>query len=95
MLKFSVQIFYQALFSHSFPFSNFPLAVLFPSVIIFPSKSFPHQKAKSQRQKASCPKAKAKSPSPSPSQKQKPLFCLQGSFINSSKWDAAVAMAGA
>jgi hypothetical protein len=48
MLKFSVQTFYQPLFSHSFPFSNFP-AILFPSVILFPSKSFQHQKAQSKR----------------------------------------------
>jgi hypothetical protein len=59
MLNFSVQTFYQPLFSHSFPFSNFPLAILFPSVILFPSKSFPHQKAQSKRQK---PKAKAPGP---------------------------------
>jgi hypothetical protein len=52
MLKFSVQTFYQPLLSHSFPFSNFPLAILFPSVILFPSKSFPHQKAKGKNQKA-------------------------------------------
>jgi hypothetical protein len=36
--------FLSPLFSHSFPFSDFP-AILFPSVIPFPSKSFPHQKA--------------------------------------------------
>jgi hypothetical protein len=36
MLKFSVQTFYQLLFS------------IFPSIILFPSKSFPHQKAQSK-----------------------------------------------
>jgi hypothetical protein len=44
MLKFSVQTFYQPLFS------------IFPSTILFPSKSFPHQKAQ---------RAKSKSPSSS------------------------------
>jgi hypothetical protein len=53
MLKFSVQTFYQPLFSHSFPFSNFPLAVLFPS------ESVPHQKAKAP--KTSKAKAQSKS----------------------------------
>jgi hypothetical protein len=55
MLKFSVQSFYQPLFSHSFPFNNFPLAILFPSVILFPSKSFPHQKAQRKSQSAENP----------------------------------------
>jgi hypothetical protein len=70
-LKFSVQTFYQPLFSHTFLFGNFPLAILSPSVILFPSKSFQHQKAqiKSQRQKA---KAKGK--------KQKPSAFLQWVF---------------
>jgi hypothetical protein len=65
MLKVSLQTFYQPLFSHSFPFSNFPLTVLFPSVILFPSKSFPHQKAQSQslKQKTQA-KAKGKGKSP-------------------------------
>jgi hypothetical protein len=53
MLKFSVQTFYQPLFS------IFPSTILFPSAIFpfnnsFPSKSFPHQKAQSN-----APKAKA------------------------------------
>jgi hypothetical protein len=65
MLKFSVQTFYQPLFSHSFPFSNFPLAILFPSVILFPSKNFPHQKTQSKNPSQSLknppkPKVKAK-----------------------------------
>jgi hypothetical protein len=47
MLKFSVQTSYQPLFSHSFPFSNIP-EILFPSVILFPSKIFPHQKAQTK-----------------------------------------------
>jgi hypothetical protein len=55
MLKFSVQTFYQTLFSHTFPFGNFP------SVILFPSKSFPHQKAQSKTPKPKLkPKVKAK-----------------------------------
>jgi hypothetical protein len=60
MLKFSVQIFYQPLFRHSFPFNNFPLAILFPS------KSFPHQKAKSKS-----PKRKTYAKAQSKSQRQK------------------------
>jgi hypothetical protein len=56
MLKFLVQTFYPPLFSHSFPFSNFPLAILFPSVILFPFKSFPYQKAQSKRNKLKPPK---------------------------------------
>jgi hypothetical protein len=60
MLKFSVQIFYQPLFSHSFPFSN-----------SFPFQSFPHQKAQNKRTKpkpqkpTKAKKPKAKSPSSS------------------------------
>jgi hypothetical protein len=59
MLKFSVLTFSQPFFGHSFPFSNFPLAILFPSVILFPYKSFPHQKAYSEKPKPK-PKVKAK-----------------------------------
>jgi hypothetical protein len=77
MLKF----FYQPLFSHSFSFSNFP-AILLPSVILFPSKSFLHQKAQSKRIKPK-PNVKAKS------KKQKPPAFLQGPFINSSKQGGA------
>jgi hypothetical protein len=40
MLKFSVQTFYQPLFS------------IFPLAILFPSKRFPHQKAQSKAPKA-------------------------------------------
>jgi hypothetical protein len=60
MLKFSVQTFYQPLFS------IFPSTILFPSAI-FPSKTFPHQKAQS-KVKASSQYSKAKSP---PKQKAK------------------------
>jgi hypothetical protein len=49
MLKFIVQTFYQPVFS------IFPSAILLPSVIIFLSKSFPHQKAQSKAQKAKAP----------------------------------------
>jgi hypothetical protein len=73
VLKFSVQTFYPPLFSHPFPFSNFPLAILFPSLILFPSKSFPHQNAQSKKPK---PKAKAQSKS----QKQKAQKNLKPSF---------------
>jgi hypothetical protein len=55
MLKFLVQTFYQPLFSHAFPFSNFP-------AILFPSKSFPHQKSQSKGIKTK-PKPKPKKPS--------------------------------
>jgi hypothetical protein len=64
MLKFLVQTFYQLLFSHTFPFSNFPLAILFPSVILSPSKS-PNQESRqspSQTPKPKKPKAKIKKP---------------------------------
>jgi hypothetical protein len=61
-----VQTFYQPFFTHSFPFSNFPLAILFSSLILFHSKSFPHQKAQSKRIKPK-PKPNAKSKkAPSP-----------------------------
>jgi hypothetical protein len=63
-------------FSHTFPFNNFPLAVLFPS------KSFPHQNAQSKSQSPKNPpkpKVKAKD------KKQKPPALLQQPFINSSK----------
>jgi hypothetical protein len=63
MLKFSVQTFYQPLFRHSFPFNNFPLAILFLSVILFLSKSIPYPKAQSKGPKQKNkpkPKAKAK-----------------------------------
>jgi hypothetical protein len=53
MLKFSVQTFYQPFFSHSFPFSNFPLAILFPS-----------KASHTKKAKASHPKAKAKGKKP-------------------------------
>jgi hypothetical protein len=66
MLKFPVYTFYQTLFS-IFPSAIFPL---FPSTILFPSKSFPHQKAQSK-----VPKAKAK----------KTLFLLQGNFITANR----------
>jgi hypothetical protein len=70
MLKFSVQTFYQPLFSHSFPFSNFPLAILFSSVIPFPSKSFHTKKPKAQSGKTQAKaqsksqRQKAKAPNP-------------------------------
>jgi hypothetical protein len=79
MSKFSVQTFYQPLFSHSFPFNNFPLAILFPS------KSFPQQKAHSKSPKGKTEaKAQGKSKSPKPS--------FSGPFINSSKQSAAEAL---
>jgi hypothetical protein len=91
MLKFSVQTFYQPLFSHSFLFSNSPLAIIFPSVILFPYKNFPNKKAQSKSQKTQPKKplkAKAKG------KKQKPQALLQpcsGPFINSSKQTGAEA----
>jgi hypothetical protein len=75
MLKFSVQTFYPPLFSHSFPFRNFPSATLFPSVILFPFKSFPHQKAQSKSQ---TPKTQSKAQSKS--QRQKVKETLKPSF---------------
>jgi hypothetical protein len=49
VLKFLVQTFYQPLFSISFPCNKFfSLHQFFPSIILFPSKSFPHQKAQSK-----------------------------------------------
>jgi hypothetical protein len=60
-----METFYSPLFSHCFPFSNFP-AILFPSVILLPSKSFPHQKSQSKRIKAKLPK------NPSPQKSSKP-----------------------
>jgi hypothetical protein len=67
MLTFPMQTFYQPLFSI---FSS----TLFPSIILFPSKSFPHQKAQSkgfspifEGKKVQKPKPKAKSKSPSSS----------------------------
>jgi hypothetical protein len=68
MLKFLVQIFYQPLFSHTFPFSNFPLAILFPS------KNLPHQKAQS---KSDTPK---NPPEPSVKAKGKKQKAPQPSF---------------
>jgi hypothetical protein len=68
MLKFLLQTFYQSLFSHSFPFNNFPLAIFFPSVILIPSKSFSHQKPQSKSQK---PKPKKTSQSKIHRQKSK------------------------
>jgi hypothetical protein len=97
-----VQTFYQPLFSHSFPFSNFPLAILFPSVILFLSKRFPHQKAQRQRQEPLIPKqkpqTKAQSEKPKPkakprskSQRQKNLMSsFSRSFINSCKQGGAL-----
>jgi hypothetical protein len=70
MLKFVVQTFYQSLFSNSFPFSNFPLA------IIFPSESFPHQKAQSKRQEPKKPPKQGQKPT-----KQKPHTPLQQVFL--------------
>jgi hypothetical protein len=70
MLKFLVQTFYQPLFSHSFP-----------SVILFPSKSFPHQKAQSQSQRQK-PNLKGK--------KQKPQPSFHRPFIPSDKQGGAV-----
>jgi hypothetical protein len=72
---FSVQTFYQPLFSHCFHFRNIPLAILFPSVILFPSKSFPHQKTKPKKPlQNKKPKVKAKG------KKQKPQAFLQQAF---------------
>jgi hypothetical protein len=50
-----VQTFYQPLFSHSFPFSNFPLVILFPSPKAQSEKpkSKPKVKAKGKKQKTS------------------------------------------
>jgi hypothetical protein len=66
-----VQTFYQPLFSHSFSFSNFPLAVLFPSVFSLPKASHTKKpKAKDQSKKPKLnPKVKAqgkKAKAPSP-----------------------------
>jgi hypothetical protein len=72
MLKFSVQKFYQPLFSHAFPFSNFLSAILFPLVILFPSKSFPDQKAESKNRKPKPKKTEDK--------KQKLQALLQQAF---------------
>jgi hypothetical protein len=63
-----LQTFFQPLFSYTFPFNNFP-AVLSPSVILFPSKNFPHQKAQSKRTK---PKPKKPSKAKAKIKKQKP-----------------------
>jgi hypothetical protein len=79
VLNFSVQTFYPPLFSHSFPFSSFPLATLFPS------KSFPHQKAKAKApnpSKAQSKSQRQKSESPHPP---------SGPFINSGKQGGAEA----
>jgi hypothetical protein len=64
MLKFSVQTFYQPLFS------------IFPSTILLPSKSFPHQKAQSKSffpifKGKKPPKAKSQKPSKKPKVKPK------------------------
>jgi hypothetical protein len=67
MLKFLVQTFFQPLFSHTFPFSNFPLAILFPF------KSFPHQKAQSKRIKPKPQKTQAPKTLQSQRQKAKSL----------------------
>jgi hypothetical protein len=66
-----VQTFYQPLFSHSFPFSNFPLAILFPS------KSFPHQNSQSKRIK---PKPKKHSKAKVEGKKQKAPSPSSGAF---------------
>jgi hypothetical protein len=79
MLKFSVQTVYQP------PFSKFPLAILFPSGILFPSKSFPHQKAQNKKPK---PKLKVKAKGKS----KKSLFLFQGSFTNSHKQGGAATL---
>jgi hypothetical protein len=84
MLKFSVQTFYQPLFSHSFPFSN---SFLFQKL---PTPKSPKQKNQAKAQKNPSPKGplnqkpNAKSPSP-------PLgvFYKQGHFINSGKQGGA------
>jgi hypothetical protein len=80
--KAYVQTFYQTLFSNSplaIPFSNSfslqqSLSSTFPSAILFPAKSPPHQKVKSPKAKnkslkAKAPKAKA---SKAKTPKQKP-----------------------
>jgi hypothetical protein len=63
---------YQPLFSHTFPFSNFPLAIFSLPVIIFPSSNyFPFQKfptPKSPKQKNQA-KAQTKAPQNAPKQK--------------------------
>jgi hypothetical protein len=74
MLKFSVQTFYQPLFSHTF----FPLAILFPS------KSFPHQKSPKQK-----PKPQKPSKTQSKSQRQKAKKKTSSPFINSGKQGGA------
>jgi hypothetical protein len=88
MLRFLVQTFYQLLFSQSFPFSNFP-AILFPSAILSPSKSFPHQKAQSKRikpkhqktQAPTAPQTKSQRQKAKPSgKKQKPQALLKWAF---------------
>jgi hypothetical protein len=55
------------------PFSKFPLAILFPSGILFPSKSFTYQEAQSKRPK---PKLKVKAKG----KKQKASFPPSGVF---------------
>jgi hypothetical protein len=64
VLKFSVQTFNQPLFSN-FPLTILSLQQFFPSVILFPSKRFPHQKAQS---KIFFPIFKGKNPPKSKSQ---------------------------
>jgi hypothetical protein len=80
MLKFSGQTFYQPLFSifpsaivpsslwHFPSMILFPSAIfsfsIFPSTILFHSKSFLHQKAQSKTPKGKSQKAKAKAPLP-------------------------------
>jgi hypothetical protein len=66
-----MQTFYQPLLSHFFPFSNFPLAILFPSVILFPSKIFPHPKAQRKIIKPEPQKTQAQKALRSKSQRQK------------------------
>jgi hypothetical protein len=76
MLNFLVQSFYQPLFSLSFPFSNFPLVILFPSVILLPLQKLPTLKSPKQK-------------NPSQSPKAKPQALLSRPFINHGKWGGA------
>jgi hypothetical protein len=82
MLKLSMQTFYQPLFSHSFPFNNFPFSnsFLFQNL---PTPKSPKQKAKTKAQKTSKVKVEGKKPKPKPS--------FKGPFINSSKQGGAAA----
>jgi hypothetical protein len=106
MLKFSVQTFYQPLFNNSFPFNNFSLFPLafslqqffshqqfFSSIILFPSKSFPHQKAHSKSffpifKGKKPPKQKAKSQAKSPKAQSKAPLPPSGVFYSSKQGGA-------